>query len=143
MNKNMSKGSQIAIIIGLALVGYGLFSIFQFALGPVWSIISGIWRVVAAVTWPVLIIAVGGLIIYKGKNGGLDKLTFAGRKLYRSQTDKWVSGVLGGLAEYVGVDSLWVRVLYIIFMLASFGWAIIIYFILAAVIPENPYISNK
>ena len=34
------------------------------------------------------------------------------KKLYRSNTDKMLSGVLGGIAEYFGIDSTLVRILF-------------------------------
>ena len=35
-----------------------------------------------------------------------------GKKLYRSRTDVKISGVCGGIAEYLGIDSTIVRVLW-------------------------------
>ncbi len=59
------------------------------------------------------------------------------RKLYRSNTDKAIFGVCGGIAEYFGVDSLIVRLL---FVLVSFGYGsgLLVYLIAALVIPKKP-----
>ena len=59
------------------------------------------------------------------------------RKLYRSNTDKAIFGVCGGLAEYFGVDSLIVRLL---FVLVTFGYGsgLLVYLIAALVIPRKP-----
>lgn len=37
-----------------------------------------------------------------------------GKKLTRSRTDKVISGVLGGFAEYINMDSTVVRLLFVI-----------------------------
>ncbi|WP_414049541.1 PspC domain-containing protein [Macrococcus animalis] len=60
------------------------------------------------------------------------------RKLARSTTDKYLSGVLGGFAEYLNIDSTLLRV---IFILVSFLTANIptftIYIILAIFMPRD------
>lgn len=62
------------------------------------------------------------------------------KKLYKSRTDKMLCGVLGGFAEYLGVDSTIVRIIYAVLSLFSAGFpGIIIYIICALVIPEKPF----
>lgn len=61
-----------------------------------------------------------------------------GKKLYRSTTDKMLGGVAGGLAEYFGIDSTLVRVLFIIIVFLG-GGGIIAYIILWIVVPQKPY----
>ncbi|MCE4958056.1 PspC domain-containing protein [Macrococcoides caseolyticum] len=62
------------------------------------------------------------------------------KKLTRSTSDKYLAGVLGGIAEYLQVDSTNVR---IIFILVSFFTIHIptffIYFILAIILPKDTY----
>ena len=57
-------------------------------------------------------------------------------RLRRSQTDKMISGVCGGIAEYLGWDSTFVRILFVILTFLLWGGTILIYFILALVMPE-------
>lgn len=61
-----------------------------------------------------------------------------GKKLYRSTTDKMLGGVAGGLAEYFGIDSTLVRVLFIVIVFLG-GGGIIAYIILWIVVPQKPY----
>jgi len=61
-----------------------------------------------------------------------------GKKLYRSTTDKMIGGVAGGLAEYFGIDSTLVRVLFIVIVFLG-GGGIIAYIILWIVVPQKPY----
>ncbi|CZQ91387.1 Hypothetical protein Tpal_1399 [Trichococcus palustris] len=58
------------------------------------------------------------------------------KKLTKSATDRQVSGVLGGIAEYLGVDSTIVRVIFLILVFAGVGSPVILYIILAIILPE-------
>ena len=61
-----------------------------------------------------------------------------GKKLYRSRIDVKISGVCGGIAEYLGIDSTIVRVLWVLgsFMTAlMFG--LLLYVICVFIIPED------
>lgn len=61
-----------------------------------------------------------------------------GKKLYRSRTDVKISGVCGGIAEYLGIDSTIVRVLWV---LGSFMTALmlglLLYVVCVFIIPED------
>lgn len=61
------------------------------------------------------------------------------KKLYRSNTDKMIGGVSGGIAEYFEIDPTIVRIL---FVLAVFfgGGGLIAYIILWIIVPEKPYV---
>ena len=63
------------------------------------------------------------------------------KKLYKSSKDKKISGVLAGIAEYFNIDSSLVRIGYTIFSAFFFVPGIVIYAVLALVLPENP-VSN-
>ncbi len=58
-------------------------------------------------------------------------------RLYKSQNDKALFGVCGGLAEYFKVDSLVVRLLFVLFTLV-YGAGLLFYLIAALVIPSEP-----
>ena len=60
------------------------------------------------------------------------------RKLYRSKTDSKIFGVLGGLAKYFNVDATILRIIYVLLSIFVIGCPIIIYLIVALVIPEEP-----
>ncbi len=59
------------------------------------------------------------------------------KRFYLSQTDKKLCGVCGGVAEYFGVDSLLVRVLFLAAIL-EFGTGLVAYFVLALLAPKSP-----
>jgi len=58
------------------------------------------------------------------------------KKLYRSKTDRVIFGVCGGLGEYFEVDSLILRILFVLLTFTG-GSGIIIYLILAIIIPSG------
>ena len=57
-------------------------------------------------------------------------------RLYRSSTDRIVAGVCGGLAEYLEIDPVLVRLAFVLLLFAS-GIGIPIYVILWIVMPEQ------
>ncbi len=59
------------------------------------------------------------------------------KKLYRSQTDKKICGVCGGIAEYFDIDSTIVRIIFVLAaVLGSAGlW---VYIVAALVMPYGP-----
>ena len=46
-------------------------------------------------------------------------MTATPKRLYRSRTDRKLAGVLGGMAEYFGVDPSWVRIAYVILTIVT------------------------
>ena len=60
------------------------------------------------------------------------------RMLYRSGKDRILGGVCGGIAEYLGVDPVLIRLLWVIFTLALWGLGILVYIISWIIIPRNP-----
>lgn len=62
------------------------------------------------------------------------------KKFYKSSNDKMLAGVLGGFAEYIGVDSTLVRLVYVLIAMFSAGFpGILFYIICALVIPDEPF----
>ncbi len=65
------------------------------------------------------------------------------KKLYRSTHDRIIAGVAGGLAEYFDVDSTIVRALFIILIFTGWGAGILLYILLAIIVPPEPSESLK
>ncbi|HZH62804.1 MAG TPA: PspC domain-containing protein [Metabacillus sp.] len=55
-------------------------------------------------------------------------------KLRKSSIDKSLSGVCGRIAEFFGISSFIVRLIFILFLPAT----LLIYIILANMLPDNP-----
>jgi phage shock protein C len=61
-------------------------------------------------------------------------------RLVRSDTDKVIAGVCGGLAEYIGVDPVWVRVAFVLLIFAS-GIGIPLYLAMWIITPRPDALS--
>ena len=59
------------------------------------------------------------------------------KKLYKSNQNKMIDGVCGGVAEYFNIDPTLVRLAWILFC-AMGGSGILAYLVAAIVIPRSP-----
>ena len=59
------------------------------------------------------------------------------KRLYRSRKDRQIAGVCGGIADYLAIDPTLVRLFWALFALAG-GPGIVLYIVLAAIMPEEP-----
>lgn len=60
------------------------------------------------------------------------------RRLYRSHADRIVSGVCGGLAEYLDIDPTIVRLVFVALTLLTSGVWAIVYIVMAILVPLAP-----
>jgi phage shock protein C len=60
------------------------------------------------------------------------------KKLYKSRSDKMIEGVCGGLGEYFNVDPTLIRLGFALSVVGGFGAGVLIYIVLAIVVPEAP-----
>ncbi len=58
-------------------------------------------------------------------------------KLYRSRADRVVAGVAGGLGRYLNLDPILVRLFFVLLTISG-GIGVLLYLVLAIVIPEVP-----
>ncbi|MDO4288440.1 MAG: PspC domain-containing protein [Eubacterium sp.] len=64
------------------------------------------------------------------------------KRLYKSNREKMIDGVCGGIAEYFDIDPTLIRLLWVLFGLGG-GSGILAYLICAIVIPRNPEGLNE
>jgi phage shock protein C len=57
-------------------------------------------------------------------------------RLYRSTTDRMISGVAGGLADYLNLDPSLVRIVWAVLMFVTGGIFFLIYIVMWIVLPE-------
>ena len=61
------------------------------------------------------------------------------KKLYKSNKDKMIKGVCGGLGTYLQMDSTLIRLLLVICGLFTGGFPVLVFYIIAAaIIPDEP-----
>ncbi|RMA64750.1 PspC domain-containing protein [Ulvibacter antarcticus] len=65
------------------------------------------------------------------------------KQLFRDIDDKFISGVSSGLGHYMGIDAIWVRLLWILLTLASSGLFILFYILLWILVPAAVSTSDK
>lgn len=63
------------------------------------------------------------------------------KKLFRDSDDKFLGGVSSGIAHYIKIDVIWVRLLWLLLMYKGTG--VIIYVILWILLPETKSTSDK
>ena len=64
------------------------------------------------------------------------------KKLYKSNTDKKLAGVCGGIAEYFNIDSTIVRLIWVLGFFAV-GSGLLAYIICALIMPDPPVSEAK
>jgi phage shock protein C len=64
------------------------------------------------------------------------------RHLYRSRDDRMIAGVAGGLAELWDADPSLVRILWALLVVLTGGIALIVYIVMAIVVPEEDEVAS-
>ena len=65
------------------------------------------------------------------------------KKLYRDTDNSYIGGVAAGLGHYFGIDSIWMRLIWLLLALGSGGTFILIYLIFWALVPEAQTTAEK
>ena len=63
------------------------------------------------------------------------------KRLYKSNTNKMIDGVCGGVAEYLNLDPTIVRLVWVLLACMG-GYGLVAYFIAMLIIPEKPKIID-
>ncbi|HZY10502.1 MAG TPA: PspC domain-containing protein [Bacteroidota bacterium] len=131
----------LLILLGalILLINFGWFAVFDW-----WSIS---WKVI----FPIILIVLGMWFIYlhtsrpniQGQSSDYSSpetsppLTAERKELRRSVIDKKLFGVCGGIAHYFNVDPTIVRILFVLIVIASTGWGLLLYIVLTFLMPEE------
>ena len=62
-------------------------------------------------------------------------------RLARSESDKMIAGVCGGIATYLGIDSVFVRLAFLVLVFAS-GVGLLLYVILMLIMPSEEKLNH-
>ena len=102
---------------------------------PIWAIISFLFAI--AIPIVIIVIVVALILNHRDNQQRSANPTSTGRKLYKSDTDKMLAGVCGGIAEYFSIDSTIVRIGLVFFTFCG-GSGILLYIIAAIAMPHRP-----
>lgn len=114
--------STVALAVGILLIVVGVWQLADQLLGAWFDEIMQVIKTVLSIVGPLLIIAGGVALMHVARKGNLSMPT--DRKLYRSVRNKKISGVCGGIGEYLNADAAVVRVITIV--LAILCWYVIV-----------------
>ena len=64
------------------------------------------------------------------------------KKLYRSQDERMIGGVCGGLGDFFGIDPTLIRLLFVFLTLLG-AQGVLAYLILLIVVPEEPSVTVR
>jgi len=67
----------------------------------------------------------------------------SGKKLFRDGDDKFLGGVASGIAHYFDIDTIWVRLLFLVITIAGVGAGILVYIALWILLPEAKTTAEK
>ena len=131
-DKSLFWGS-LLVILGLffLLRQMGLFYGFEF------------WHIPWQMVWAVFLIVIGLYLLYNRNKkddteSDSDFFELKNKKLYRSNSQKMMAGVCGGIAEYFEMDVSIIRILWAIVTIASAGFGILVYILMIIIFPEAP-----
>lgn len=85
--------------------------------------------------------------IFTDKESGSAKSDYqsakAHKKLFRDPDNKYIGGVSSGLGHYIGLDAIWIRLIWILLTIFSSGTFILIYIIFWILVPEAVTTADK
>ncbi len=136
---------------GFLLIAVGIFWLGHTMGFHIWPYV---WAFPWKIAFPVLLILGGVAFLYGGRNyvssagpgtadptaSGSDTTTAERTRLYRSRSEKKLFGVCGGIAKYLDIDPVIIRLVFVLGAIASFGVALFGYLILAIIMAKEPLI---
>ncbi|MGI6105760.1 MAG: PspC domain-containing protein [Raoultibacter sp.] len=138
-NPQQSTAAQIGILAGAVLIFFGIIKLLEHFFGSSWwGTVERVWSTFLSFAWPIALIGIGVYVVWAAKTGKFKRVSIdTTRPLRRSQLDKRILGVCGGIAAYVNVDSIIVRVIAIVLLVVSPWFTLIMYFIAAILMPKS------
>lgn len=129
------------VVLGVVLIVAGFF-LGARTLGIMPWPFTEAWGFAVEARYGIGVILVGILLIIWAQSGRGFAAPARGAKLYRSR-EKWLAGVLGGLADYFSIDVTLLRLTFIaLVVLFDMGALVVAYIVMAIVVPVEPAASG-
>jgi len=81
--------------------------------------------------------------VYSDASYSYKRNSASGKKLFRDGDDKFLGGVASGVAHYFDIDTIWIRLLFLIVTVAGVGAGILVYIALWILLPEAKTTAEK
>lgn len=65
------------------------------------------------------------------------------KRLFRNTDDRWIGGVLSGVAAYFGHNPLWYRIAFILVLVGGWGSPVLLYLLMWILVPEASTAAEK
>lgn len=132
------RDSTLWVLVGLGLILLGLFY-GAHALNLVPGGVDTVFDYAGRARTGIGVLIIGVALLVWARSDRRFASPPRGTRLYRSRDEKWVSGVLGGLAEYFGMDVTLLRLAFIaLVVLLGLGSLVVAYIVMALVVPLEP-----
>ena len=125
------------MFLGLVMLGVWLWALIDCLVSKRTAAEKLLWVII------ILIFNLIGAILYLLLADRVSDNFDSKNSLTRSQDDKIIAGVCGGLGEYLSVDSTIVRLLWVLFTIVSTGAGILIYIVAALIMPLKGKVNVK
>jgi phage shock protein PspC (stress-responsive transcriptional regulator) len=79
---------------------------------------------------------------YQSSSTSSTNFYYPSKRLYRDKENGMIGGVMAGLGHYLGIDSLWLRILMVI-LFFGFGTGLFVYIVLWILVPEAVTTTQK
>lgn len=132
------RDSTLWVVLGAALILAGVFFGAR-SMGLIPRVFLNVFGDLARARTGIGIVLIGIALIWWARSGHRFSTPVRGTKLYRSRDNKWIAGVLGGLAEYFSLDATLLRLAFIaLVVLLDMGALVAVYIVMAIVVPLEP-----
>lgn len=126
---------------GILLIVLGILLLLRY-IDPVWGIFAGLTTVMTSTLWPILLLLLGLYLFFNRRDDepevkGIGGLFRKEEKLRRDPQDRIIAGVCSGIGRYFDLDANLIRIFWIMGSLASFGFGLLAYLILALFLPSS------
>jgi len=135
---NKRDTTPVLVLMGALLLVAGLWMLMGrfFNFSPAFG---EIWQRIRSADEAVALIIIGAAIVIFAQRKDHPGMPARGTRVYRSRTEKWLGGVLGGLAKYFSVDVTVLRLAFLaLAFLLEIGGVVVAYIVLWIVVPEEP-----
>ncbi len=126
---------------GVIMVVAGILLLFGIV-GPLAGLFAGLTLFLGHILWPFLVIGLGLYLYFNIDEGAssrpkLDGIFPPNKTLYKSRSDRKISGVCGGIGQYFEIDSNIIRIFWTLATFGSFGFGMLAYVVLAIYLRES------